>query len=119
MVMPRATAASRASVTGRPWLLGPSPDTSMTRRIPSNPLRSNRPAAKSMAEEIGAAHPVRPRLGETIGEASAASLPSISVHGRTTCCEVSPAHSDIGDRDAPCMPSVIACWSSGERKAAT
>ena len=32
MVKPCATAASRASVTGRPELLVPSPDTSITRR---------------------------------------------------------------------------------------
>ena len=35
MVSPRATAWSRAIVTSRPLLLGPSPETSTTRRTPS------------------------------------------------------------------------------------
>ena len=33
--MARAAAASRAAVTERPWLFGPSPETSITRRVAS------------------------------------------------------------------------------------
>ena len=52
MVMRAATASSRATVTGRPLLFGPSPEMSMTRRVPSKPLPLNRGVAKSMASLI-------------------------------------------------------------------
>lgn len=40
MMMPRASAASRAGVMGGPVLFGPSPDTSSTRRKPKNAFES-------------------------------------------------------------------------------
>src|ERR687893_732020 len=52
MTIPCATASSRASVTVRPVLLGPSPEMSMTRRMASTPLCPNSRAPKSMAPEI-------------------------------------------------------------------
>src|SRR6266487_2174656 len=50
--IPAATASSRARVTGRPRLLEPSPDTSMTRRLARNGLIGNSVAAWSMAPLI-------------------------------------------------------------------
>ena len=43
---------SLAAVIGRPRLLGPSPEISMTRRLPANPLAVNIGAMKSMTVEI-------------------------------------------------------------------
>jgi len=51
-VMPLATAASRAVSDRAPLLLGPSPETSITRRVPSMPFPSNSWAAYSIAPLI-------------------------------------------------------------------
>ncbi|HVM80447.1 MAG TPA: hypothetical protein VMU06_15595 [Stellaceae bacterium] len=48
-------ASSRAYSTGRPLLLSPSPEMSMTRRTLSCPLRSNCFIAKSMPAPIAVA----------------------------------------------------------------
>ena len=52
MVMPLATTSSRATVTSGPLLLTPSPETSITRRMPRKPLPSNSGAPNSSADEI-------------------------------------------------------------------
>ena len=52
MVMPRASASSRAPMTGGPTLLAPSPETSMTRRAPSMASSSSSTVAKLSAREI-------------------------------------------------------------------
>jgi len=72
-----ATAASRASVTGRPALLVPSPETSMMRRSAVTPLRASCAMAKSMPAPI-AVRPVKER-GAVVSFAanSAAVSPSL------------------------------------------
>ncbi len=52
MVTPALTAASRASAAGRPRLLAPSPETSITRRPPWTSLSGNSVMAWSMAPLI-------------------------------------------------------------------
>jgi hypothetical protein len=52
MVMPAATAWSRAGSTLRPALFGPSPEMSITRRVPSKPFSSKARRAKSITPEI-------------------------------------------------------------------
>ena len=52
MVKPLATASSRAASIGRPPMFGPSPDTSITLRVPSMAFPSASPTEKSMAFEM-------------------------------------------------------------------
>ena len=48
-MIPAAIASSRATTTRRPALLGPSPETSMTRRLLSYAFSSNNGSENSMA----------------------------------------------------------------------
>ena len=48
MMMPLASAAFRASITGGPLLFGPSPEISMTRRIPGYGFSSNKGMARKL-----------------------------------------------------------------------
>jgi hypothetical protein len=51
MVIPWATASSRAAVTMRLWLLAPSPEMSITCRTGVTPLWRSYPRLKSMAPD--------------------------------------------------------------------
>src|SRR6266700_8090338 len=94
MVMPFSSAASRATVTGEPLLLGPSPEISITRRKPRYGLSSNKGIAKLIAPEIEVRE--ARRIGVlmiSLATASADSGPSITRHGMMIFWSVEAAHS--------------------------
>src|SRR5688500_3527748 len=94
MVMPRSSTAWRTGSTGDPELLGPSPETSMTWRIPLNPLRSNNPEAKASAPDMEVRRIYEVSAAEIWAANEAADWPSsMRVQEATTCCEPAPAHS--------------------------
>ena len=91
---PAATAASRAAVTGRPALFGPSPEMSTTWRIPSKPLPSKAATAKSIAPEIEVptAAEIRPSASPS-AKACAEAAPSSRVQPLSMPRRPGPAHS--------------------------
>jgi hypothetical protein len=94
MVMPCATASSRAGVTGRPWLLAPSPEMSMTRRVAVRLLSARSLAPKSMAPDTEVRGPRRVGCAASrSAKAIALSASSITIHGTITLCSKVAAHS--------------------------
>src|SRR6266516_7365101 len=92
--IPVATASSRARVTGRPRLLEPSPDTSMTRRLARNGLIGNSVAAWSMAPLIEVPPPNSWRGVRSIAAANAAAVSSSPTR-------VHPHHLNLQRRPGP------------------
>jgi hypothetical protein len=119
MVMPLPTASSRASVTGRPELLLPSPEMSMTRRFDVNDARSSWVTEKSMAllievlpaNDRGISTSLSPKL---CAEASS----SINVQSTTTFCMPVVAHSRKHTAMRRFGPDVMARSTSGSEMAA-
>src|SRR5438034_2584800 len=94
MVMPFASAASRAPVTGAPMLLGPSPEISMTRRSPRYGFFSNSGIAKLIAPEIEVREPRRTGVFMiSLATASADSGPSITRQGTMIFWSLDADHS--------------------------
>ena len=81
-------------MTSRPWLLGPSPETSITCRVALRPLSSRSFTLKSMALEIEV-RCARRRGVEAILSAKAIRLSELSrtVQGTITFWSGEPAHS--------------------------
>ena len=79
MVMPRASASSRAPVTGGPTLLAPSPETSMMRRAPSTVPSSISTVAKSSARADRGAAAAPHRRDGAISSAIAAAASGLSM----------------------------------------
>src|SRR5713226_2238552 len=94
MVMPFASAASRAPVTGVPLLLGPSPEISMTRLKPRYGFSSNSGIAKLIAPEIEVREPRRTGVFMiSLATASADSGPSITRQGMMIFWSLDADHS--------------------------
>ena len=113
-MIPRASASSRASVTSRPELLVPSPDTSMVRRVASNGARSSSLTAKSMAPLIE----VRSAKERGISASWAENLLALSrlrtmVQSITSFCAPAPDHSTKHTAMRPCGPEPIASSTRG------
>ena len=119
MVKPCATAASRASVTGRPELLVPSPDTSITRRSDWYGLRLSWAMPKSMAALIEV-RPMKARGASLmrLATASASSALPIWVQSITSIWSVSPAHSTKHSAMRPIGPPTMARTTRGSTMAA-
>ena len=105
MTMPSLISSSRMPVTGKPALLGPSPDTSITRRMPRTPL-----LASSALENVSAAEIDVMRARE-IGAASSWSANGLGGRGAVDdgpgdhhrlAGRPRPFH--VGDGDAPVRP---------------
>ena len=100
MVTPAATAASRASVTGRPSLLAPSPEMSITRRVATKPqLEQQAGAEVDGAADRGPARQrtqgILDRLGEGVGAGLVLDHPP--AHHLVLAPCVGPG--DVGQRD--------------------
>jgi|GEM_PF-3749072 len=121
MPTPAATAASRASAGGRPRLLEPSPETSITRRPPSKPDLGNRVMAKSIAPlmEVPPLNSWRGARSMASATASMVASSAMRVHGTTTTCRAGPVHCTMVTATAPTAPPRTARSSSRLRKAAT
>ena len=88
--------------------------------MPVNPLPSNSGAENSSAPEIEV-RKARRTGAAAISAATARALsgPSISRHGSTMRCSLTPAHSTIVTATLPCMPCFSALRNSCEVSAST
>ena len=88
--------------TGAPWLLGPSPEMSMTRFWPLKAAFGEQIGAEfERAGDRGAPRAVgRLRRSLRRHAAAASARVAITVHGTMTCCEDDPGPFEIGDGDA-------------------
>ena len=94
IVMPSATARSRASSTGGPELFTPSPETSMTFRVASKGQDPITPRAWSIAPEIEVQESeLRGACASAPAQASASRRPAMRVQGSTRRWNSIPAHS--------------------------
>jgi hypothetical protein len=121
MVAPSRTASSRAAFAGRPRLLAPSPETSITRRAPWKLLLGKSVMAWSMAPliEVPPLKSWRGALSMASAKARIEASLSISIQGTTWICSTGPVHCVMVTTIARVAPEPMACKSRGLRKAAT
>jgi len=116
---PAATASSRAFSAGRPRLLAPSPETSITRRAASNGASASSRMPWSIAPLIEVPPPNRVRGARSIFAAIAAAEAGSDtrVHDTVGTCRPGPVHWNIVTAMAPFGPDPSAWCSRGERNA--
>lgn len=95
ITMPDFTAASRTASIGGSKVLGPSPETSITRRVPSNLLLPILSAAKATASPMALPPGQRMRSLASIAvpKATAEARPVMRVQGTLRRVQPSPANS--------------------------
>ena len=120
MVMPAATAGSRVSANRGPWVSRPSPDMSITRRVPSKPLSAKRGAAAAISALIPVPPPVIKRgvLSIASAKARASSAAPSSVQSGAKRCAPGLDHWTTVTAIAPIRPARIAAITPSFRKAA-
>lgn len=119
MVMPCATASSRACQAGRPRLLAPSPETSMTRRGAWKGAAVSRRRLWSMAPLIEVPPPNSTRGAASMRRAKAVAEPGSDRRVQPTegACMAGPVHWNIATATLPEGPEAMAACSRRSRKA--
>ena len=119
MVTPWASAASRACQAGRPRLLAPSPETSITWRAAWKGATASRRMLWSIAPLIEVPPPNSRRGADSIRRARAIAEAASGrrVQGTEGTCRAGPVHWNIATAMLPEGPEAMAAWRRGSRKA--